>query len=326
MRSVNDPHDRLFRRVFSEPEHAAGELRLLLPAEVSARADWSTLTPLPVTFVKDVLSELRSDVLFSLRVSGREVFLYLLMEHQSTSSPLMPFRLLRYVVQIWEHYLSEHKEATRLPAVVPMVVHHSKTGWKSATKLEQIIDLDADMLPALRGQLPCFEMLLDDLSTARDEELRARSMTELGRLALFCLARAREAEDFGAELGRWADAVVRVAALPNGVAALSALVSYILDVAELPKEELKTFFTELGPRTGEAFMTVGQILREEGRREGRAEGEAKGRAEVLARLLRVKFGAVPEEALARLQSASIEQLDSWAERVLTANSIEEALS
>ena len=96
----------------------------------------------------------------------------------------------------------------------------------------------------------------------------------------------------------------------------------ILDVAELPKEELTTFFTELGPRTGEAFMTVGQILREEGRREGRAEG----RAEVLVRQLRVKFGEVPEEALARLRSASIDQLDSWAERVLTANSIEEALS
>ena len=248
----------------------------------------------------------------------------------SVEAASMPFRLLRYVVQIWEHYLSEHKEATRLPAVVPMVVHHSKTGWKSATKLEQIIDLDADTLAELRAQLPCFEMLLDDLSTARDEELRARSMTELGRLALFCLARAREAEDFGVELGRWADAVVRVASLPNGVAALSALVGYILDVAELPKEELKTFFTELGPRTGEAFMTVGQILREEGRREGRAEGraegEAKGRAELLVRQLRVKFGVVPAEALARLQSASIEQLDTWAERVLTANSIDEALS
>ena len=34
-------------------------------------------------------------------------------------------------------------------------------------------------------------------------------MTELGRLALFCLARARESDDFLAELGRWRDILAR---------------------------------------------------------------------------------------------------------------------
>ncbi len=149
-------------------------------------------------------------------------------------------------------------------------------------------------------------------------------MTELGRFALFCLSRAREAEDFMAELGRWGDALARVASLPNGVAALAALVSYVLEVTELPKGELKMFLTQLGPRTGDAFMTG--ALREEGRREGRAEGEVRGRAEVLLRLLRVKFGELPEEVLTRVQSASIEQLDTWAEQLLSAASIEEALS
>jgi hypothetical protein len=35
-------HDRLFRGVFSQPEHAAGERRSLLPADVAHRIDWST--------------------------------------------------------------------------------------------------------------------------------------------------------------------------------------------------------------------------------------------------------------------------------------------
>ena len=62
---MQTPHDRLFRRVFGNPEHAAGELQLLLPAAVSARVDWSTLHPEKTDFIREVLTELRSDVLFS---------------------------------------------------------------------------------------------------------------------------------------------------------------------------------------------------------------------------------------------------------------------
>jgi len=44
---------------------------------------------------------------------------------------------------------------------------------------------------------------------------------------------------------------------------------------------------------------------------------------VLQRQLRLKFGELPEWALQRLQSASVEQLDSYADRILTAESLEE---
>ena len=125
-----------------------------------------------------------------------------------------------------------------------------------------------------------------------------------------------------AELRRWSDVLVRVAALPNGVAALAALVSYILGVTGLPPDDLKEFLKALGPQTQEAFMTGADILREEGRKEGEAKGEAK----IILRLLRAKFGEVPSEAEERLRSASVEQLDTWAERLLTAESVEEALA
>jgi len=46
---------------------------------------------------------------------------------------------------------------------------------------------------------------------------------------------------------------------------------------------------------------------------------------VLQRQLRLKFGELPEWALQRLQSASVEQLDSYADRILTAESLEETL-
>jgi hypothetical protein len=45
---VQNPHDRLFKHVFSKPEQAAEELRSVLPEPIARRIDWSTLHPLPV--------------------------------------------------------------------------------------------------------------------------------------------------------------------------------------------------------------------------------------------------------------------------------------
>ena len=188
-----------------------------------------------------------------------------------------------------------------------MVVHHSDTGWTAPTTFEALIDLDADTYREVQRQIPSFELLLDDVSGARDDELRSRVMSEFAQLALMSLARARSASDMLAELRRWSDVLVRVAALPNGVAALAALVSYILGVTGLPPDDLKEFLKALGPQTQEAFMTGADILRQE----GEARGKAQGRVELLLRLLRAKFGEVPSEA---------------EERLLTAESVEEALA
>jgi hypothetical protein len=58
---------------------------------------------------------------------------------------------------------------------------------------------------------------------------------------------------------------------------------------------------------------------------GRAEGEARGRAELLQRQLTVRFGLLPPEAIERLGAATIDALDAIGERLLNAQSLDEAL-
>ncbi|HEX5048251.1 MAG TPA: DUF4351 domain-containing protein [Gammaproteobacteria bacterium] len=59
--------------------------------------------------------------------------------------------------------------------------------------------------------------------------------------------------------------------------------------------------------------------------EGRAEGRAAGHAEVIMRQLTLRFGALPEEAQARIAEASLAELNVIAERLLTAPTLHEAL-
>jgi hypothetical protein len=60
--------------------------------------------------------------------------------------------------------------------------------------------------------------------------------------------------------------------------------------------------------------------------QGRAEGRAEGRAALILKLLTQRFGAPDERARARIEQASIEELDAIGERLLVAQTLQEALA
>ena len=66
--------------------------------------------------------------------------------------------------------------------------------------------------------------------------------------------------------------------------------------------------------------------RTEGEAKGRTEGEAKGRATLLLKQLGLRFGPLSDATRARVQAASIEQLDTWAERILSAATLDDVLA
>jgi predicted transposase/invertase (TIGR01784 family) len=63
-----------------------------------------------------------------------------------------------------------------------------------------------------------------------------------------------------------------------------------------------------------------------GKTEGLREGKAAGKSDLLLKQLGVRFGPPPEATRARLATATPEQLDTWAERVLTATTLDEVLA
>ena len=90
------------------------------------------------------------------------------------------------------------------------------------------------------------------------------------------------------------------------------------DVARLQAEQ-----REMALLTFEAGMAAAREEAErKGRREGQLEGRAAGNAEMLLRMLTLKFGPQPASVAERLASASQAELLRWAERVLSAETLE----
>ena len=142
-----NPHDALVKSLFSNMEDAASALASALPSTVAQRIDWSTLKQENLNLVDRKFRDFRSDILFSATLEGRKVFLCVLLEHQSTGDKLMPFRMLRYSVLIWDTFLKKHPDAQLLPAVLPIVLCHGKNPWSSPTAFAEVLDLPDDWPP-----------------------------------------------------------------------------------------------------------------------------------------------------------------------------------
>ena len=205
-------------------------------------------------------------------------------------------------------------------------MYHGVTPWSEPRLFDALLDVPAGVRPAVAPYLIQFAYLLNDLSEIPDDELRNGAMlTALAKLATICLKHTRTSADFIKILVRWMDVAREVARAPNGLKSLAQVLRYILEVNDhVEREALQApLEREIGPEAKEAIVTAGQQLIEQGRREGRREGECA----LLLRQLRRRFGdAVNADLEQRIATASIEQIDTWAERVLSAATLTELLA
>jgi len=58
----------------------------------------------------------------------------------------------------------------------------------------------------------------------------------------------------------------------------------------------------------------------------RNEGMQQGEAQALKKLVQLKFGQLPDWAEEQINTASLEQLETWIEHILTAESLENLLN
>jgi hypothetical protein len=232
----------------------------------------------------------------------------------------MPFRILEYVVRVISRHVDEatSRERLPLPVVIPVVVHHSATGWTAATEVAELFSPTLTQVPELRRFIPRLEFILDDLSSASDEALKARALAESEKivpLVFWALRDARAAERIMASFRAWLHVLAEVGASESGRDALMAVISYLMRAqAELSREQLEIILAEATPVVRETYMTLSDQLEQQGMKKGMQQGMRQA----LMNLIRLKFGTVSDEASQRITAASAPELDVWIARVLTA--------
>ncbi len=308
---VESPHDRLFKDAFGSPEAARGMIRALVPTSIVEKLDLDSLAPLPGTFVDEALAGSQSDLLFSVSLAGRPALVYLLLEHKSFPDRWVTLQLAGYILRIWEMSRTLKPPPRFLPPVIPLVVYHGPSGWTAPSRLINLVDPVCESIPELARLTPNFEPLVDDLTQASDQELLSRAIGLYAQLTAFFLRDARDPERVPQTLRLLAGLLRELWAAPDGPRAIAILLRYLCVVSEADRSEVTRAVQQSLPQAQELVMTIAEQLRQE------------GRVQTLRKQFGLRFGELNEATLKRLESADEESLDRYAERILTASSLDE---
>jgi len=320
--------DRGYRKLFSHPDMVRDLLTGFVKEDWVEELDLSTLERQNGSYISDDLREREDDSVWRVRFRGSWLYVYVLLEFQSSVDRFMAVRMMTYVGLLYQDLVQRKQlvDGVRLPPVVPIVLHAGDEPWSAAT---DVADLVVDAPFGLDRWTPSVPYLLLEekrLAASLDPSLRNlagalfRLEHDSGTRATIDLVAALAAwlgDPGRAELRRafevMIERVLRPEVEPTGVA----------PTLEETRAMLETKMQQWELEWQERSEAHG---RECGRAEGEAIGELKGRAALLERLLERKFGPLDAATRARIDAADQEGLLAYADRVLDARDLDSVFS
>jgi predicted transposase YdaD len=345
--------DRSARWLFKEKENIRGLVEIVA-SELVEYLDFSRLVELNRSFVSDTLRELESDMVFSVpfQTASRtdDLLIYILIEHQSTVDPMMVFRVLFYMCQIWDVQRREWEASDvprsewRLRPILPIVYYTGAQRWQTPLSLTALMD----MPEVLSRFVPRFDTLFLGV-----KETDAEDLTRTGHpLGWLLTVLQKEDADKAAMRDALRAALSHLDTLDpasaaqhrNAILYLCHLVLFRRPAAER-QDLIQLVQTHTQDKEVESIMLTGaEALIEQGIEQGKAEGIEQGKAEgieqgktegieqgeirakqaAVIRLLRFQFPEVSDAVIDDIRTiADLSHLDTLFEQVLAATTLDD---
>jgi predicted transposase/invertase (TIGR01784 family) len=168
------PHDGLFKTFLAHKDTARDFLALHLPAELLQLCDLTTLQLESGSFIEKNLRTYFADVLYSLKPTEGEGYIYTLIEHQSSPDRHMAFRLMRYSIAAMQKHLDAGHE--QLPLVIPLLFSHGRgSPWPYTLNWTELFASPGTARKLYTGNFPLIDVgAIDD-----DQIMKHRRMALL---------------------------------------------------------------------------------------------------------------------------------------------------
>jgi predicted transposase/invertase (TIGR01784 family) len=269
---VINPHDKLFRKTYSDLDNARSFLTNYLPGHVLGLVDLSTLEISKDSFIEKELADYYSDLLYRVTLKdGSAGFIYLLFEHKSFHDRYVHLQLLEYMVKIWRLHIRQHrKKPVTLPIVIPLLICHGRKEWPENTV--RLTSLLSGPTHDLAGYIPDFGFELYDLHRFSDDQIKGTIMSR----AMLMLFKYIFKPELRHKLPEILSLLRTLMQKETGLQYLEVVIRYlasVLDEDELSMNQIKEMAEQaISKETGEYIMTLAEKLHNEGRLEGKLEG------------------------------------------------------
>ena len=144
------PSDRHYKMLFSHPLFVRRLLEGFVDERFVSQLDYRSLTRVNARFVSPEFAERESDVIWRVNFGNRPLYVFLLIEFQSSVDRWMPLRFLRYVAEFYQS-LNSSAPSGLLPAVFPVLIYNGNAPWTARTSIQELIEpvIPPQYIPAL---------------------------------------------------------------------------------------------------------------------------------------------------------------------------------
>ncbi len=139
MAKKRNSHDSGYKKLFSNPELVRQLLTGFVNEEWINSIEFSTLERIDKSFVSDEFIERESDLIYKAKFAGEDIYIFLLIEFQSTVDRFMSLRMLHYIIELYENLVKNYKLKT-LPAVFPVMLYNGEKRWTAPEELHILIE------------------------------------------------------------------------------------------------------------------------------------------------------------------------------------------
>lgn len=310
-------HDHSYKLLFSHPEMVRDLLIGFVKEEWVTQLDFSTLEKVSGSYVTDELRDREDDIVWRVRWGDDWLYVYLLLEFQSSVDKTMAVRIMSYLGLLYQDLIRQKAltPSGKLPPVLPVVLYNGEERWSAAQNIAELVE-------QIPGGMECYRPALHYLLLDQGAIVNSPDWSDEVRnvaAALFRLEHNRDEQDMLDVLG----SLVEWLKAPEQTGLRRAFVVWIRRVllpnrapgVELPEfnnlqdlHEVHDMLAERIKKWPERWLEEG---REEGREQGREQGRLEGeqlRAEQIARHL-IKLGVLSDEQIAEATGLTVSEVE-----------------
>ena len=297
-------HDSGYKKLFSNQTIFRQLLETFVNQEWVDNLDFASCEPLDKSFISEHYKETESDLIYKIQFHDREVYIYILIEFQSTVEPFMALRVLNYITNFYMDFLVNNRDVKKLPAVFPIVLYNGEAPWTAPVNLSALIEQN----PPLGAFALDFQyFLIAENQYSKEALLKIRNIVSTLFLAEshydLDLLEVELLNLFSSEVDKQAVSLFlnwfRQLALHGRIESGDY---QSLEFIYRNEQEVKTMLITALEREKQRIFQDGLL---EGKQEGRIEGKIEDAKEMLAKGMEITLVSeitnLPEEQLSQLK-------------------------
>ena len=295
-------YDKKYRDMFTHPQMVKELMLDFVKDEWVAGIDFTTLEKVATNFVNKEEKDRRTDIIFKVRYNGEDLYIYLLLEFQSSVDKFMGLRVLSYIILFYEDLIKQNKVQDQLPFVFPLVLYNGDQRWTAATEFSKLIRAPHTDMKQYVPELIYELLAINAMDPVVLQELK-------GAVSTLFVAEQSDESNIQENLDRISHGIVEILDADLRKALYNFIVG-ILARRDVPAEELENISeTEVKSMLRTTVDRMWEKSKQEGKLEGRLEGKLEGKHEEKIEIVKNMLDeGYKIEAIAKVTNLTIEEV------------------